>query len=603
MPSFPEPGKHEKPHTYVVQDRNNDEELLRLTIQDHATTHLMGGVLPEQPDPSIFRSVLDVGCGTGGWAIELAQQYPTIQVVGIDISERMIRYAQQRAEEAGVADRVTFQIMDALQGLAFREHSFDLVNERASSGYVRTWEWQKFLEELQRVARPSGVVRITEGEMFHSNAPALGKLCELPVRALHHAGHFFEPTVTGIIDHLKMLMKQTQYVHIHQRSYVLEYETGTQTPEAQAFSEDIQYLFRTIRPFLRKFGGLPDDYTALYQQAVEELQQPGYVVRAGGLTVWGTKRDHSVKSPTRLEYTLPAALNPGPTEMQSTYFVYDRTNQSELHRLQGQDQLVTEGMGGVLPEQSDAAQFRLVLDVGCGTGGWAVELARQYPTTRVAGVDINSIMVRSAREQAEQAQVAERVKIYLMDTLRHLEFRDAIFDLVNVRFCVSYVRTWEWEKLLGELQRVLRPGGIVRITEPEIIHESQSPALLQLNRRMQCAFERAGNFFEDAPTGITAHLAEQLKAADYRRIETRTHRLEYHQGTPAWQAFYDDIKALFRTTRPFLQKRGCAGSDYDALYQQALQEIQQPDFSATWQVVTAWGAKYNESLYSLDRSS
>lgn len=62
-PSFRMPPaltpKQEHPSTYFVQDRSNQEELDRLAIQDRLMTTSMGGVLPEQPDPSIFRRVLD----------------------------------------------------------------------------------------------------------------------------------------------------------------------------------------------------------------------------------------------------------------------------------------------------------------------------------------------------------------------------------------------------------------------------------------------------------------------------------------------------------------------------------------------------------------
>jgi ubiquinone/menaquinone biosynthesis C-methylase UbiE len=83
----------DSPSTYFVQDKRNKTELTRLAIQDQMLTTAMGGVLPEQPDPTVFRRVLDVACGTGGWLIEAAKAYPTMSLVGIDISQRMIRYA------------------------------------------------------------------------------------------------------------------------------------------------------------------------------------------------------------------------------------------------------------------------------------------------------------------------------------------------------------------------------------------------------------------------------------------------------------------------------------------------------------------------------
>ena len=59
----------ELPSTYWVQDRSNKEELTRLRLQDAMLTASMGGVLPEQSDPTIFQHVLDVGCGSGDWLI------------------------------------------------------------------------------------------------------------------------------------------------------------------------------------------------------------------------------------------------------------------------------------------------------------------------------------------------------------------------------------------------------------------------------------------------------------------------------------------------------------------------------------------------------
>jgi len=44
-----------------------------------------------------------------------------------------------------------------------------------------------------------------------------------------------------------------------------------------------------------------------------------------------------------------------------------------------------------------------------------------------------------------------------------------------------------------------------------------------------------------------------------------------------------------------LQKMGCATEDYDAIYQQALIEMQLPDFRATWPLVTVWGTKLSHT--------
>src|SRR5712691_9385302 len=149
--SIPSGTRREHPSTYFVQDRSNEEELTRLQLQDQMLTADIGGVLPEQPDPTVFQRVLDVGCGTGGWLIEVARAYPTMCVlVGVDVSERFVEHAQAQAEAQQVSDRVQFRTMDALRMLEFPVNFFDLVNHRLGIGYLRTWDWPKLLKEYRR---------------------------------------------------------------------------------------------------------------------------------------------------------------------------------------------------------------------------------------------------------------------------------------------------------------------------------------------------------------------------------------------------------------------------------------------------------------------
>ena len=57
--------------------------------------------------------VADVGCGLGASTILMAQAYPRSKFVGFDYHDRSIEMARQRAVEAGVADRVTFEVAKA----------------------------------------------------------------------------------------------------------------------------------------------------------------------------------------------------------------------------------------------------------------------------------------------------------------------------------------------------------------------------------------------------------------------------------------------------------------------------------------------------------
>ena len=279
-------------------------------------------------------------------------------------------------------------------------------------------------------------------------------------------------------------------------------------------------------------------------------------------------------------------------EHPSTYVVQDRSSKEELDRLRIQDQMITESMGGVLPEQPDPKSFQRVLDVGCGSGSWVIEAAQTYPTMSFFGVDISKKMVDYASSQAAAQGVTERVEFAVMDALHMLNFPNNFFDLVNLRFGISFLRKWDWPRLLSELQRVTRLNGLVRITDMEIVHPNNSPALTQLQEMLLCAFDRAGHLFAPETTGLTAHLVPLLTQHGVQQIQTRDFALEYPAGTPQGKAYYEDAKHAFRTFYPFINKWGCASQDYDAIYQQALTEMQQSNFHITLRLLTVWGSPY-----------
>lgn len=70
------------------------------------------------------------------------------------------------------------------------------------------------------------------------------------------------------------------------RTYTLDYRAGTLG--GQRLLEDIRYGGRTGVTFLHKWGCLPQDYDALYEQTLREMQAPDFVATVGLLTSWGT---------------------------------------------------------------------------------------------------------------------------------------------------------------------------------------------------------------------------------------------------------------------------------------------------------------------------
>jgi len=107
-----------------------------------------------------------------------------------------------------------------------------------------------------------------------------------------------------------------------------------------------------------------------------------------------------------------------------------------------------------------------VLDVCCGTGDLALELAKQVsPQGHVVGCDFSEPMLDLAREKALQHNV-DGVRFEWADALS-LPYDAGRFDAVTVGFGVRNLA--DLDRGLREMARVLRPGGrlvVLEITQP-----------------------------------------------------------------------------------------------------------------------------------------
>ncbi|MCS7094309.1 MAG: class I SAM-dependent methyltransferase [Thaumarchaeota archaeon] len=102
---------------------------------------------------------LDLGCGTGGWAMELCSRYPNVTAVGVDLDEGAIAEARRRAKEAGLSGRVRF-VAAYGESLGLKDE-FDLVY----LGEVLCVAEDRLglLMSAHRALKPGGHVIVAEG--------------------------------------------------------------------------------------------------------------------------------------------------------------------------------------------------------------------------------------------------------------------------------------------------------------------------------------------------------------------------------------------------------------------------------------------------------
>lgn len=272
----------------------------------------------------------------------------------------------------------------------------------------------------------------------------------------------------------------------------------------------------------------------------------------------------------------------------------DVEHAGEMVRLLNQDNMLTRNMGGIFPErtQDELTDIHDILDIACGPGGWVQEIAATYPDKEVTGIDISQAMIEYARAFVQVRQLPN-AHFRTMNILQPLGFPDNSFDLVNARLLVAVVPRDRWPDLIAECYRVLRPGGILRLTETEfdITTSAALETYVALIARMT---HRFGMSF--SPTGhqisITAKLPSLLRATGFQHVNIRAHAIEYSYGTPAHMSLYQDYKAALALGRTFVLKYAdITSQDYDQLCEQVFVEMQNPDFCDIWYLLTVWGYK------------
>ncbi len=108
--------------------------------------------------------VLDIGCGWGGMAIYLAK-HADVKVHGITLSEEQIELAKIRAAEAGVSDRVTFELIDYRE-LPKRGDKFDRIVSVGMFEHVGQAQFKQFFKSTAEILTDEGVMLLhTIGRM------------------------------------------------------------------------------------------------------------------------------------------------------------------------------------------------------------------------------------------------------------------------------------------------------------------------------------------------------------------------------------------------------------------------------------------------------
>ena len=136
-----------------------------------------------------------------------------------------------------------------------------------------------------------------------------------------------------------------------------------------------------------------------------------------------------------------------------------------------------------------------VLDVGCGSGGPALFLAREVGCP-VTGVDINEAGICAGLALAREAAMQDRVHFQRADVCERLPFSDGSFDAIVCMDVMCHLP--DRRRLFDEWHRVLRPGGRVLYTDPVVV--------TGLVSKEEFSTRSSTGYFEFCPPGVNERL-------------------------------------------------------------------------------------------------
>ena len=132
----------------------------------------------------------------------------------------------------------------------------------------------------------------------------------------------------------------------------------------------------------------------------------------------------------------------------------------------GQTSWVTTEESDEIPGLLDLSRNSSVLEMGCGSGGYALHLAEKVGC-RIVGLDINAAGVRNANQLARTRNLASVARFEECDVSKKLPFDDRVFDAVFSNDVLCHIPGRA--EVLREMYRVLKPGGRMLFSDALVV--------------------------------------------------------------------------------------------------------------------------------------
>ncbi|CAG8560676.1 9005_t:CDS:2 [Ambispora leptoticha] len=195
-----------------------------------------------------------------------------------------------------------------------------------------------------------------------------------------------------------------------------------------------------------------------------------------------------------------------------------------------------------------------ILDVGCGPGQWSLEVAQEFPEAQVYGIDINSNFPSEIKPI--------NCEFVLGDVENPLPWEDNYFDYVFMRYMFGAIKVKSWPPLLQEINRVLKPGGIIENHEVDGIARNAGPKLLHIMHNVRNEMSE-----RDLDISLATRLPDLIFESGFKNV----HNTCVSVATGRWgnkigEIWAANILELYQSMRPWLAaKAGYTDQEFDTV--------------------------------------
>ncbi|KAI9698865.1 MAG: hypothetical protein M1820_007372 [Bogoriella megaspora] len=267
---------------------NDEIELDRLDLQHHLWELSMNGRLYQAPVQNMH-NCLDVGAGTGIWAIDFAEEHPETQVTGIDLSP---------SQPDHVPPNLQFIVDDAEDSWHYRQ-KFDFIHERMMVGSFN--DWAGFCSNALEWLVPGGWVELQDVETLYCDDDSftleppscdLARWWSTSCKGFDAAGRKMDTSM-----HHAQRLRDAGFVDVQEKIY--KWPTNTWPKDKKMKQIGVWSRENTIQaleglsmaPLTRFLGWSPDEVKVLCAGARADIRNTNIHAYWALRVVWGRKPD------------------------------------------------------------------------------------------------------------------------------------------------------------------------------------------------------------------------------------------------------------------------------------------------------------------------